>query len=108
MGDSHELGQSRSAEDGMIGSLEVGNLELDVLGAVALFSPDGNWQNHLSEGYSRIAWDDAIERRVGLGEHASNIEAHRLQSLGEQSIESAATVNEYFGELRAYDYRVQD
>jgi hypothetical protein len=32
----HELGDSRSAKNGMVGSLEVCNLELDVLGAVVL------------------------------------------------------------------------
>jgi hypothetical protein len=43
----HELGNSRSAEDGMIRSLEVCNLELDVLGVVVLPSlPEGNWQDH--------------------------------------------------------------
>jgi hypothetical protein len=43
----HELGDSRSAENGMVGSLEVRNLELDVLGAVVLPSlPDGKWQDH--------------------------------------------------------------
>ena len=55
MRDSHKLGQSGSAEDGVIGSLEVSDLELDVLGAVVLSGPKGNWQNHLSKGYNRIA-----------------------------------------------------
>jgi hypothetical protein len=43
----HELGDSWSAEDGMIGSLEVRDFELDVLGAV-VFSGllEGNWQDH--------------------------------------------------------------
>jgi hypothetical protein len=36
VGYRHELGDSRSAEDGMVGSLDVRNLELDVLGAVVL------------------------------------------------------------------------
>jgi hypothetical protein len=43
----HELGDSWSAEDGMVASLEVRDFELDVLGAV-VFSclPKGNWQDH--------------------------------------------------------------
>jgi hypothetical protein len=47
VGYRHELGDSWSAEDGMVGSLEVRNLELDVLSAVVLpgFS-EGNWQDH--------------------------------------------------------------
>ena len=55
MRDSHEFDQSWPAEDGMVGSLEVSDLELDVLSAVMVFGPEGNWKNHLSEGYSRVA-----------------------------------------------------
>jgi hypothetical protein len=43
----HELGDSWSTEDGMVGSLEVRDLELDVLGAVVFpCLPKGNWQDH--------------------------------------------------------------
>jgi hypothetical protein len=43
VGYRRELGDSRSIEDGMVGSFEVCNLELDVLGAVVLPSlPEGN------------------------------------------------------------------
>jgi hypothetical protein len=38
VGDCHELGDSWSAEDGVVGSLKVLNLELDVLGALSLVS----------------------------------------------------------------------
>jgi hypothetical protein len=42
-----ELGDSWSAEDGMVGSLEVRDFELDVVGAVVFSGfPEGNWQNH--------------------------------------------------------------
>jgi hypothetical protein len=34
VGHRHKLGDGRSAEDGVVGSLEIRNLELDVLGAV--------------------------------------------------------------------------
>jgi hypothetical protein len=47
VGYRHELGDSRSAEDGMVGRLEVSDLELDVLGTVVVpYFPEGNWQNH--------------------------------------------------------------
>jgi hypothetical protein len=47
VGYRHELGDSWSAEDGMVGSLEVRNLKLDVLGAVVLPGfPEGNSQDH--------------------------------------------------------------
>jgi hypothetical protein len=43
----HELGDSWSAEDGMVGRLEVRDLELDVLGMIVVPRiPKGNWQDH--------------------------------------------------------------
>jgi hypothetical protein len=36
VGHRHELGDGRSAEDGVVGSLEVRDLELDVLGTVVV------------------------------------------------------------------------
>jgi hypothetical protein len=42
VGYRHELGYSRSAEDGMVGGLEVHDFELDVLGVGAESSPDTN------------------------------------------------------------------
>jgi hypothetical protein len=43
----HEFGDSWSAEDGMVGSLEVCDFELDVLGAVVFSGfPEGNWLDH--------------------------------------------------------------
>jgi hypothetical protein len=44
VGYRHELGDSWSAKDGMVGSLEVRNIKLDVLGAVVLPGfHEGNW-----------------------------------------------------------------
>jgi hypothetical protein len=44
VGYGHEFSDSRSAEEGMVGSFEVRDLELDVLGAVVLPGlPEGNW-----------------------------------------------------------------
>jgi hypothetical protein len=47
VGYRHELGDSLPAEDGMVGSLEVRDFELDVFGVVVLPGfPEGNWQDH--------------------------------------------------------------
>jgi hypothetical protein len=47
VGYRHEIGDRRSAEDGVLGSLEVRNFELDVLSAVVFSGfPEGNWQDH--------------------------------------------------------------
>jgi hypothetical protein len=44
VGHRHELGDGRYAEDGVVGSLEVRNLELDVLCTVVVpRCPEGNW-----------------------------------------------------------------
>jgi hypothetical protein len=43
MGYSHEFGQSRSAEDGIVRGFKVCHLELDVLRTVVFFCPKGNW-----------------------------------------------------------------
>jgi hypothetical protein len=50
VGHGRELGDSRSAEDGVVGSLEVRDLELDVLGTIVVPRfPEGNWQDHLAQ-----------------------------------------------------------
>ena len=36
VGDRHELGEGGSSQYGMVGGLELGNLEVDVLGAVVV------------------------------------------------------------------------
>jgi hypothetical protein len=93
----------------MVGSLEVRNLELDVLGAVVLPGlPEGNWQDHLTQCNSRVPRDDVVERRCALGEHVSDVELHLLQGLGEKNVEPAPTVDEYLIESGARDYWFQD
>jgi hypothetical protein len=36
VGDCHELGEGGSSQDGLVGGLELGDLEVDVLGAVVV------------------------------------------------------------------------
>jgi hypothetical protein len=89
----------------MVGSLEVRDLELDVLGAVVFSGfPEGNWQNHLAQWNSRVPGDDAVERRCALSEHVSDVELHLLQGLGEEDIEPTPTNDEYLVESGARDY----
>lgn len=81
--DSHELGQSGSTKDGVIGSIKVSDLELDVLGAIVLLCTEGERQHDLSKWDYCIARDDAVELRIGFGEHVADVEAHLIQGLGE-------------------------
>ena len=43
MGDSHKLSQPRSPEYSVVGGLELGHLELHVLGAVILQCAERDW-----------------------------------------------------------------
>jgi hypothetical protein len=75
VGYRHELGDSRSAEDGMVGRLEVRDFELDILGTVVVPRfPKGNWQDHLAQWNSRVPGDDAVEGRGALSEHVRDVE----------------------------------
>ena len=44
VGDRHELGEGGSSQDGMVGSLELGDLEIDVLCAVVVACAEGDRQ----------------------------------------------------------------
>ena len=44
VGDRHELGKGRSSQDGVVGGLELGDLEVDVLGAVVVTGAEGDRQ----------------------------------------------------------------
>lgn len=108
MRDDYEFGQCRSFEDGVVRCFEIHYLEPDVLCSVVFCGPKGNCQNHLSDGYSRVARDDPIEQRVRWGEHIGDVEAHLLQSLGEQYIETATTIDEYFSKSGASNKWIHD
>jgi hypothetical protein len=89
----------------MVGSLEVRDLELDVLGAVVLPGfPEGDWQDHFAQWNSHNPRDDAVERLCALGEHVSNVELHLLQGFGEKDVEPASTIDEHLVEFGARDY----
>ena len=41
VGDRHELGEGRSSQDGVVGGLKLGDLEVDVLGVVVVAGAEG-------------------------------------------------------------------
>jgi len=42
VGYRHELGEGGSSQDGVVGGLELGDLEVDVLGAVVVAGTEGD------------------------------------------------------------------
>ena len=97
VGDRHELGEGGSSQYGMVGGLELGNLEVDVLGAVVVADAEGDRQSGLADRSRPGSRDDAVEGLIGwdLGGH---VVAHALQCAGEDDVEGAATIDEYFGQ----------
>jgi hypothetical protein len=80
---------------------KVSHLELDVLRAVVVLHPKGNWQDHCTEWCSRVCQDDAVEWSFARGEYVGNVQPHLLQSTCEEQVEAAPAVDEYSGHLCA-------
>ena len=81
----------------MVGGLELGDLEVDVRGAVVVAGAEGDRQGDPADRGRPSSRDDAVEGLVGwhLGGH---VVAHALQRAGEDDVEGAATVDEYLGQ----------
>jgi len=88
----------------MVGGLELGNLEVDVLGAVVVADAEGDRQSGLADRSRPGSRDDAVEGLIGwdLGGH---VVAHALQCAGEDDVEGAATIDEYFGQAELAHHR---
>ena len=64
VGDRHELGEGGSSQDGVIAGLELGDLEVDVLGAVVVAGAEGDWQGGPIDRGRSGSRDDAVEGLV--------------------------------------------
>ena len=64
VGDRHELGEGGSSQDGMVGGLELGDLEVDVLGAVVVAGAEGDRQGGPANRSRPGSGDDAVEGLV--------------------------------------------
>ena len=53
----HELGQGWVPEDGIVWQANVGDVEVDELGAVVVALPEGDWQANLPYRNSRTISD---------------------------------------------------
>ena len=104
VGDHHELGEGGSSQDGVVGGLELGDLEVDVLCAVIVACAEGDRQGGLADWSQPGSKDDAVEGLVRWHQ-GSHVVAHALQCAGEDDVEGAATVDEYFGQADLAHHR---
>ena len=81
----------------MVGGLKLGDLEVDVLGAVVVAGAEGDRTGGPADQARPGSRDDAIEGLV-RGDQEGHVIAHALQCAGEDDVEGAATVDEYFGQ----------
>ena len=104
VGYRHELGEGGSSQDGMVGGLELGDLEVDVLGAVVVAGAEGDRQVDPADRGRPGSEDDVVEGliRWDQGDH---VVAHALQCAGENDVEGAATIDEYFGQVDLTHHR---
>ena len=65
VGDRHELGEGGSSQDGVVGGLKLGHLEVDVLGAVVIAGAKGDRQGGPADWNRPSSGDDAVEGLVG-------------------------------------------
>jgi hypothetical protein len=87
----HELGQGCVPEDGVVWQMDVGDVEVDELGAVVVVLPEGDWKANLPYGNSGTISDSS----EGLG-RLKLIVRHLeiVERLDGQDVESCSAVNE--------------
>ena len=104
VGDRHELGEGGSSQDGEVGGLELGDLEVDVLGAVVVAGAEGDRQGGPPNRSRPGSGDDAVEGLVKW-DYGGHVVAHAFQCASENDVEGGATVNEYFGQADMAHHR---
>ena len=77
---------------------------VDVLGAVVVTGVEGDRQGSPANQSRPDSGDDAVEGLV-IWHQGSHVVAHALQCAGEDDVEGAATVDEYFGQADLAHHR---
>ena len=96
VGDRHEFGEGGSSQDGVVGGLKLGDLEVDVLRAVVVAGAEGDRQGDPADRSRPGSGDDVLEGLVGWHQ-GSHVISHALQHAGEDDVEGATAIDEYFG-----------
>ena len=104
VGDHHEFGEGGSSQDGVVGGLELGDLKVDVLSAVVVAGTEGDRQGSPSDRGRPGSRDDAVKGLVRW-DQGRHVVAHALERAGEDDVEGAATVDEYFSQADLAHHR---
>ena len=88
----------------MVGGLELTDLDVDVLGAVVVVGAEGDRQGGPADRGRPDCREDTVEGLVRW-DQGGHVVAHALQCAGEDDVEGAATVDEYFGQADLADHR---
>ena len=100
VGYDHELGQRRVPEDGVVQQENVGDVEVDELGAVVVACPEGDREAHLpnwncgaiGDSGERLGWLKLIVRHLEI-----------VERLYGQDVESSSAIDEGPGDLHIAD-----
>ena len=103
----HELGKHRSSQDSMIGRLEVGYFEFDVLRPEVLFCTECDRKSNRANWCRRVSGDNTVKRNLAWSEQTHVVEAHLSQRTREDQVEPAFAINEYSSELGPLDNWVE-
>ena len=100
MSHDHELGKSWVPEDGVVWQANVGDVEVDELGAVVVARPEGNREADLpnrdggavGDSRERLGWLKLIVRHLEI-----------VECLDGQDVESCSAIDEGPGDLHIAD-----
>jgi hypothetical protein len=91
----------------VIGRLEVGDLEAEVLCAEVFLHAKHHWEGDPTQGVDRLAKHDAEERLIILCQPLE-VEVHLLQDVDEDEVEPASSIDEGLREQGALDNEFDD
>jgi hypothetical protein len=103
----HELGQHRSAKDGVVGGAEVRDLEGQIFHTEVLLCAEGDWQAYMTYVVCSLAGHNPVEWFVAGG-HLVEVELHLSERLCEDDVQAAAPINEGLRQECPIDYGVND
>jgi hypothetical protein len=84
----------------VVGRLEVGDLEAEILYAEVILHAERDWEGDPTHGVGRLARNDAKERLVALREPLE-VEVHLLEGVDEDDVEPTPAVDEGLSEQGA-------
>jgi hypothetical protein len=93
--------------DGVVGGLEVCDLEAEVLHAEVLLHAERHREGDPTHGVGRLAGDNAEEGLITFCQPLE-VEVHLLQGADKDDVESASSIDEGLREQSAFNYGLDD